>query len=215
VLARGVVEDDVDAQRHPVGAQVARERAQVVHGAQRGLHGAVVRHGVAPVVGGRPRAQQGHQVQVGDPELAQVRQLLPHAGQGAREAVDVRDVAHGLLALEPVVGELALVVEDAQLGLAAGRRGGDRVEQPAPHRGKARILAVELDERVAQLGEEALQAQLEGRVPAGVLPRPQVLLPDLRAHGVDVLQARKASAAGAQPSSSTRSAIESAIRDGR
>jgi hypothetical protein len=55
-------------------AQVARERAQVVHRAERRLDRAVVGDRVAAVVGLRPRVQQRHQVQVGDAELAQVRQ---------------------------------------------------------------------------------------------------------------------------------------------
>ena len=79
VLARGVVEDDVDAQRHPGCAQVGGERAQVVDRAERGLDGAVVDDRVAAVVGLRPRVQQRHQVQVADAELAQVGQPLAHA----------------------------------------------------------------------------------------------------------------------------------------
>ena len=87
-----------------------------------GLDRAVVDHRVAAVVGRRPRVQQRHQVQVGDAELAQVGQLRAHAGQRPREAVDVGDVADGLLALEPVGRDLALVVEHPQLAPGARRR---------------------------------------------------------------------------------------------
>ena len=103
VLARGVVEDHVDAQRHARGAQVVGQRAQVVHRAERGLHRAVVDHRVAAVVGLRAGVQERHEVQVADAELAQVGQALAHAVQRAGEAVDVGHVADGLLALEPVL----------------------------------------------------------------------------------------------------------------
>ena len=131
VLARGVVEDDVNAQRHAGSVQVGGQRAQVVHRAQRRLDGAVVGHRVAAVVGRRARGQQRHQVRVGDAQLAHVRQPLTHAGQRAGEAVSVADIADRLLALQPVGGDLALVVEPAQPSIG-GRPcavRGRRVEQ--------------------------------------------------------------------------------------
>ena len=115
MLGRGVVEHDVDAQRHARRAQVVGQRAQVLHRPQRRLDRAVVDHRVAAVVGRGPRVQQRHQVQVRDAELAQVGQPLAHAAQCPREAVDVGHVADGLLALEPVGRDLALVVEHPQL----------------------------------------------------------------------------------------------------
>jgi hypothetical protein len=182
-----VVEDDVDAQRHAVLAQRGGELAQVVHRAERRFDGAVVRDRVAAVVGLGPGGEERHQVQVVDAELAQVGQPLADAGQRAPEAVGVADVAHGLLALEPVRRDLALVVEPAELGVALAGRRGHRVEQRGELCGEARVVAVEGDERVAQLGVEALQARQEGRV--AVEPRAQLreLAAHLRPHGVDVL----------------------------
>ena len=162
VLGRGVVEHDVDAQRHPGRPQVGGQRAQVVHRPQRRLDRAVVDDRVAAVVGRRPRVQQRHQVQVGDAELAQVRQPLADAGQRPGEAVDVGHVADGLLALEPVRRDLALVVEHPQLARAL--RGRRRRSPPAAARhaaGEPRVVAVQRDQRVAQLGEEALEAHRE------------------------------------------------------
>ena len=136
MLARRVVEDDVDAQRHPLGAQVLRERAQVVHRAQRRLDRAVVGDRVAAVVGLGPRLQERHEVQVADAELAQVREALADAVQRAGEAVGVGDVADRLLALQPVRRDLALVVQAAQLRVALGRGARDRLQQRAPRAGK-------------------------------------------------------------------------------
>jgi hypothetical protein len=87
-----------------------------------------------------------------------------------REAVDVRDVAHGLLALEPVVGELALVVEEAQLGIAPAAVAAIASSSRAPSRESAG-LAVELGERVAQLGEERSRRSSKRRVPADAAAR--------------------------------------------
>ena len=105
-----------------------------------GLDPPVVGDRVAAVVGLRPRPQQRHQVQVADAELAQVRQPLAHARQRPGEAVDVGDVADGLLPLQPVGGDLALVVELLELGVA--RRGGarDGLEQRAELPGKRASL---------------------------------------------------------------------------
>ena len=106
-------------------------------------------------------------MQVADAELAQVRQPLAHAPQRAGEAVDVGDVAHGLLALQPVRGDLALVVERARLGSrAAAAVRAIASSSRAPLRREARVVAVERDERVAQLGEEALQPRGKAASPS-------------------------------------------------
>ena len=106
----------------PAVPQIARQRAQVVHRPERRVDRAVVDDRVPAVVGRRARVQQRHQVQVRDAQLTQVGQLLPHAGQRPGEAVDVGHIADGLLALEPVGRDLALVVERPQLVAGARRR---------------------------------------------------------------------------------------------
>ncbi len=115
MLGGHVVEHEVDTQRHPGRAQVVGERAQIVHGAQRRLHRSVVDHRVATVVGGRPGGEQRHQVQVGDAQLAQVGEPLAQAGERPGEAVGVSDVTNRLFALQPVGGDLTLMIEHAQL----------------------------------------------------------------------------------------------------
>jgi hypothetical protein len=95
-----------------------------------------------------------------------------------------------VLAVQPVRGDLALVVEPAQLGVALGRRARHRGQQRAPLGGEAGIVPVELCEGLVQLGEEALEARVEERVACDLLQRPLVFRPDLGAHGMDVLHAR-------------------------
>ena len=126
-------------------------------------------------------------MQVADPELAQVRQPRAYAGERAGEAVDVGDVAERLLALEPVRSDLALVVECAQLGRALGGGERDRVEQLAPRRREALVAAVKREQRVTQLGEEALQPGAERDVAGDPSERALVVGAHLRAHRVDVL----------------------------
>jgi hypothetical protein len=55
------------------------------------------------------------------------------------------------------------VVEPPQRRGRARPRRGDRVEQRSPLRAEARVRAVDLDERIAQLREEALEPGSERR----------------------------------------------------
>ena len=187
MLPGRVVEDHVDAERHARRAQLRRQLAQVGDRPQRRLDGAVVGDGVAAVVRLGPRPQQRHQVQVGDAELAQVAETLADAPQRPGEAVDVRDVAHGLLAVEPVRGDLALVIERAQLRVAGGGGGRDQIQQGVPGGREPRIVPVDGVQRVVQLGEEALEAPQEGVVAPDARQRVRVTRADLRTHRVDVL----------------------------
>ncbi len=187
MLARRVVEHDVDAQRDPGRAQLPRECAQIFDRAQCRLDGAVVGDRVAAVVGLGARVQQRHQVQVVDAQLAQVRQPLAHPPQRAGEAIDVRGIADRLLALQPIGRDLALVVERPQLRIARGRGRRERLQQLVPCRGEALVVAVHGDQRVAQLGEEALQPPPERLVTLHVAQRLLILGAHLGTHRMDVL----------------------------
>ena len=108
----------------PSARRVVGELAQVVDGAEVRAHGAVVRHGVAAVVGRRPRRQQRHQVEVAHAQLAQVGRPLADPAQRAGEAVGVGGVAHHRGPLEPVGLTQPQVVERAQV--VGARRGAPR-----------------------------------------------------------------------------------------
>ncbi len=84
VLRRGVVEHQVDAQRHAAVVQVGGQLLQVGHGAQPRVDRVVVDHRVAAVVVPLARCQQRHQVQVGDAELGQVVEPLAAPRPGRR-----------------------------------------------------------------------------------------------------------------------------------
>jgi hypothetical protein len=92
-----------------------------------------------------------------------------------------------VLAVQPVRGDLALVVELAQLEVARSSGSGDRSEQHGPLLLEARVGPVELDQRVAQVGEVALEAHQERRVAVEVRQRPLEVGAHLGAHRVPVL----------------------------
>ena len=73
VLARDVVEHQVEYEADPLSAKGSAERAQVLHRAEVRADGAVVSDRIATVVVPVPRQQQRHEVQVGDAELLEVR----------------------------------------------------------------------------------------------------------------------------------------------
>ena len=122
MLARDVVEHEVEGQRDAGPVQVAGEVGEVVHRAEVGPHRPVVHDRVAAVVGARARGEQRHQVQVGDAQARQVVDALPDALQVAREQVGVGDVPDRVGRLEPVGPEHALAVALAQRR-RSGRRG--------------------------------------------------------------------------------------------
>ena len=118
VLGGHVVEDEVHHQGDALGAQLAGQVLEVVHGAQVGAHGAVVGHRVAAVGVAGARGEQGHEVEVGDAQLAQVVDAVLHAAQGAGEALGVGGVSDAARVLGPGGVEGAGQVQAAQLGVA-------------------------------------------------------------------------------------------------
>jgi hypothetical protein len=161
VLARGVVEDQVDAQRDVTLVQIRDERLQVGHGADPRIHRAVVLDRVAAVVIPVAGPQQRHQVQVADTEIGQVVEMLADTRQGAREPVGVTDVADHAGPLEPRGIDLAAAVEQAQLHRPPGRR-RQRVEHQLGHEpGHVDDIAVDLPERLDDVERQLLEAGQE------------------------------------------------------
>ena len=159
VLARDVVEDQVQAQAHPLLAHPRGEGPQVVHRAEVRADRAVVLHGVAAVVGRRSRLQQRQQVEVGDTEVAQVVQPVTDAGEGARVAVDVRRVAQRVGCLEPVRLQDPTLVEVVQVGGALGEPARGHQEQSSHD---AVGVGVHVLDGGAQVRQPALDPPLEG-----------------------------------------------------
>ncbi len=132
VLGSGVVEDEVDAERHPPGVEVCGERLEIVHRAETWVHRVVVDDGVTPVAVTMAWRQQGHQVEIGDAELVEVVQTMADARQIAREAVGVGDVSDHACPLEPSGIDLPSPVERPQR-LRSAHRGVEHPVQHAPH----------------------------------------------------------------------------------
>ena len=149
--------------RRSVGGQVA----QVVDGAEVVADGPVVHHRVAAVVRPRPRLEQRHQVQVGDAELGQVVDLVPHPGEVAGEHVGVGGVAQHPRVLVPLrVGVPTQVQQPQVLGSLAEVARGD-LGGPLGH--LDRVVGVGAGETGQQVRPVALQAGLRtppGRGPA-------------------------------------------------
>ena len=151
MLGRRVVHDEVEAQADATAPKLRREPLEAVHVAEARVDCAVVGDGVAAVVRAGARLEQRHQVQVAHPELLEVVEALADPGEGAREAVDVADVADELLAAEPVGDALAPLVERPQILRPRGRGLGDDAEQPLEERVDVVVGAVEaLEERAGR-----------------------------------------------------------------
>ena len=164
VLAGHVVEHEVEHEARSRGVEVLGERLEVVHGAQVGPHRAVVGHGVATVVVALARAQQRHEVEVGDAELAQVGQVLGDPAQVAGEPLGVRGVAHHLGVLEPVGPQEALEVAQVEaVGPYAVRRRG----QPHEVGGEQRcpLGPVEGRQPADEVGPPALDTRAQHDLP--------------------------------------------------
>ena len=163
VLARDVVEHEVEAEADALAAQRGREVAQVVDRAEVGPHGAVVHDRVATVVGRRSRRQERHQVQVADTQPTQVRRALAHPAQRAGETVRVRGVPHHRGPLEPVRLAQPPLVERAQLGRPRRVRRPRDLDQGPGDLGRGGG-AVDPRHGVAQVGLQGREPLLEARV---------------------------------------------------
>ena len=184
----------------PAARRSAGEGAEVVHRPERGLDRAVVGDRVAAVVGLRPRLQQRHQVQVADAELAQVAR----AARG-RPGACRRTGRRRRRSRPPARGAASQAVISrswSSTRSSAGRSAAVRAiaSSSAVHcAGKRSSRAVQGEERVAQLGEEALEAHAERGVAVDPRAHALVLGADLRAHRVDVLHGVSRSACRRAP----------------
>ena len=165
-----MVEDEVHDQGDALGAQLAGQVLEVVHGAQVRAHGAVVGDRVAAVGVAGARGEQGHEVEVGDAQLAQVVDAVLHAAQGAGEAVGIGGVADAAGVLDPGGVEGAGQVQAAQLVVALRVGPGGQGQQV--ERLLLSGVAVEGGEPVEEVGVPGLGAR-EKDVPLDRLKRVQ------------------------------------------
>ena len=166
VLAGDVVEDQVENEAHPVFPHGGREVPEVLHRPEVGPHRTVVPDGVPAVVVTRPRLEERHEVQVADPELAQVGDLLLDPLEVLGEPLGVRGVPDHLGKLQPVGLQRPLEVEDVQVVRSLEVCGMREVDEPV-REGQRGVAPVEHLQRLDQLAAAALDAQLEELLAVG------------------------------------------------
>ena len=114
MFVRGVVEDEVEHQADAVLAQIRRQGAQVVHGAQFWVDLAVVADGIAAVIVAVGRLEERHEMEIGQTQLLEIGDFGAHSLQVAGEKIDIVDATQHLLGLEPARILLADAVEFLQ-----------------------------------------------------------------------------------------------------
>jgi hypothetical protein len=166
VLVRRVVADEIEHQADAGAAQFLGQGAQVFHAAQARVHGAVVADRIAAVVVAFRRAEQRHQVQVGQAQFLEVGNLGAQLLQVAGKEVDVADAAQHLLRLEPGGGGLTHGVLRLEVGGAVepGLRGQrQRAFQVVE---EVVLVAVQLAQEMEEAREVLVEPAAEG-VPGG------------------------------------------------
>ena len=113
-------------------AQLGGQFRQILHGAQPRLHLPVAAHRIASVVVAGRHLEHRHQVQIGDPQFAQIGDTLAQALQVSPEQVHVAHGAHHAVGLVPVRIGLAHGVQRLQF-----RRAGRATSRVA----EARMLS--------------------------------------------------------------------------
>ena len=166
VLAGHVVEDEVEDEADPVLAQGGGEVPEVVDGSQVGTDGPVVPDRIPAVVVPGSRLEEWHEVQVGDAQLAQVRDLVLDPLEVVREPVGVCGVAHHLGQLQPVRLQGPFEIEDVQVVRPVHVRVVGQGDQPVRER-HGRLVPVEHLERLDQVAAAALDAKLEELLAVG------------------------------------------------
>ena len=168
VLVAGVVEDEVDHERDPRLAQLGRQVPQIVHRSEARIDLPVAADCVAAIVLTLRREEERHQVQVGEAQLLEVRDLLGHGGERPCVTIRVTDAAEHALGLEPGGGGGAPGVQRLQVrrpGVPGLGGEGDHVRQRVP---QIFPLAVDALEEAVQGGEVLVIARGElGIEPAG------------------------------------------------
>ena len=101
VLA-GVIHDEIQTHQHPALPAGICQRLQIFHRPQLRLHRAEIGDGIPAVAAALGTFQQGHQMEVVDPALLQIRKTLLHTPQIPRERVHIQHHTQHVPAAEPV-----------------------------------------------------------------------------------------------------------------
>ena len=163
----GVVEHEVDGERDAVRPEVVGDLSQVVHRPELRGDLPVAGHRVAAVGVLRRREEEGHQVQVGQPEFAEVGDAVAQTLQRPGVPVDVAHAPEHPVRLEPGrIGE-ALPVELFQFGRARLPRRREVGEKAAELGFQTVVFAVDLPQEPLEprgLACPALSERLPRRI---------------------------------------------------
>lgn len=164
VVVGRVVEDEIEAETDPGRAQIPRKFREVLGRPKVRADIAIGRDRIPAVVIPVRHREKRHEVEVADPEVAQVGDLRAHPIEIACPPVDIGHRADHLLARVPSGVVLALVVEEVQL---------IRTLLPGDHQiacERAQLeqgvdpVAVHGKELPGQPGEVRVEASQEGRI---------------------------------------------------
>ena len=161
VVVGRVVEDEVQHQADAFLAQGLGQRPQVLDRADLGVHVTVAADRIAAVAVARGNLERGHQVQVGQPQLLEVGNLVLQILEVAGEAVHIEDAAHYLLRLEPGGVLLPSLVQRLHLLRALGPARPGRLDQRVKLRQEVRTMPVEGLQIVQQRRKMGSQSILE------------------------------------------------------
>ena len=177
----GVVHHKIQAEADACHAQLLRQGGEVGVRAQGRVHGVEILHRVSPVVVGVRHFEQRHQVQVGDPLLLQISQLLYQLFEVAGKQVGVHGHALHRTAAVPVRIFLSIRVQCPQFRAAPGISG----EHLGFQRVECSAVVVQLHEQPFQLilmpGQAVLPLFLHG-IFLSFRPGCIVQYPGLQAH---------------------------------
>ena len=155
MLLGGVVEHQINADAHALGAQGCRHLLKVGHRAERGIDRPVILDRIAAVAVARTRLEAGHEMDIVGPDRLQMIEMVEHLDQLAGKPVDVEHIADHLLGQEPIRIEIALQVEVLEVGRPLGPAALEQGFEIGAEGLVAGQGAVEPVERVGQVGEAA------------------------------------------------------------
>ncbi len=118
VLVRGVVEDEIQHQAHPLLPELRRKLAQALHRADLRIELPVAADRVAAVIVSGRALEKRHQVQVGHSQLIEIADLIPQPFQILGKEIHIRHRTEDPVRLVPMRVPLADRIEAFQIRIA-------------------------------------------------------------------------------------------------
>ena len=155
MLLGNVIEDEVQDEVHAGVVQRLGQARKILHAAQVGSDGAIVRDRIPAITITIAGSQQRHQVEIAHTEFVQIGDVVHDAAQVARETLGIGGIPDHGRVLQPVWAKHALEVTHVQTVAALGEGPLSQGHQLVGERGSS--LAIDLAQRCHQIGPPALQ----------------------------------------------------------